>query len=79
MMTISHSELVKERAKLLKEMHKQVIEIGDEDLYMIWTRDGVPDCPDDDILLWIASHDDSWLECIQLFYDICKKAGIIKE
>lgn len=64
------NKLVQERMRLLKQMHQYVIDLGDEDLYIWWIRDGIPDCPDDDILEFIANDDEEWRDCCDLLYKI---------
>lgn len=62
--------LIKTRIDLLKKMHKNIIEIGDEDIYYYWITEAVPDEPDEDIFEFIASHDSQWLNCCKAFYNI---------
>ena len=61
-----HSEFER-RVELLKGMHNYIIDIGDDFVYDIWIRDGVPDEPDDEIFEFIASNDDEWREICELF------------
>lgn len=69
-MTLERMELVKTREKLLRQMHEYVISIGDEDLYWYWITEAVPDEPDDDIYKFIATHDDMWLNCCEVFHKV---------
>lgn len=55
------------RIGFLKDMHNYIIDMGDDDIYEIWIRDGVPDEPDDEIFEFIASNDDDWREVCELF------------
>ena len=57
----------KRRVELLKDMHNYIIDMGDDFIYDIWIRDGVPDEPDDEIFEFIASDDDEWREVCALF------------
>ena len=61
-----HSEFER-RVELLKKMHNYIIDMGDDLVYDIWIRDGVPDEPDDEIFEFIASDDDEWREICELF------------
>lgn len=58
---------IERKIELLKNMHNYIIEMGDEFIYDIWIRDGVPDEPDDEIFKFIASDDDEWREVCELF------------
>lgn len=55
---------------LLKQMHEYVIDIGDEDLYWDWITAAIPDEPTDDIYEFIATHEDLWLNCCEVFHKI---------
>lgn len=58
---------IERKIELLKNMHNYIIEMGDDFIYDIWIRDGVPDEPDDEIFEFIASNDDEWREVCELF------------
>ena len=64
------TEVEQTKMTLLKQMHQYVIDIGDEDLYWYWITEAVPDEPDDGIYEFIATHEDSWLNCCKVFYKI---------
>lgn len=64
-MTIKNT--IEKRIELLKDMHNYIIDMGDDLVYDIWIRDGVPDEPDDEIFEFIASNDDEWTEVCILF------------
>lgn len=55
------------RVELLKGMHNYIIDMGDDFIYDIWIRDGVPDEPDDEIFEFIASDENEWREVCALF------------
>lgn len=63
-------ELIEKRINLLKAMHENIIAKGDDFIYDIWIRDGVPDEPDDEIFEFIASNDDEWCEVCKLFGEL---------
>jgi hypothetical protein len=50
---------MKKENKILElcTMHSMVIECGDEDMYMEWIEEGVPDEPYYGILSWISDND----------------------
>ena len=66
-------ETVKLRAKFLREMDDYVREYyEDEDNFMLWLRDGVPDGADDSMLEDLAEWDSIWLNCINAFAEQIK-------
>lgn len=68
-MTIKNTKQseIERKIELLKDMHNYIIDMGDDFIYDIWIRDGVPDEPDDEIFEFIASDDDEWREICELF------------
>lgn len=68
-MTIKNTKQseIERKIELLKDMHNYIIDMGDDFIYDIWIRDGVPDEPDDEIFEFIASNDDDWREVCELF------------
>ena len=67
---LRHDRSRTDKMTLLKQMHKYVIDIGDEDLYWYWITEAVPDEPDDDIYEFIATHEELWLNCCEVFHKI---------
>lgn len=71
-------ETTKIRTKILREMDTYAREnFEDEDNFLDWLMDGVPDAADDDIIAFIAQNDECWLRVIKCFYKCCKFEGII--
>lgn len=68
-MTIKNTKqsAIERKIKLLKDMHNYILNMGDDFIYDIWIRDGVPDEPDEEIFEFIASNDDDWCEVCELF------------
>jgi len=68
-MTIKNTKQseIERKIELLKDMHNYILDMGDDFIYDIWIRDGVPDEPDDEIFEFIASNDDDWREVCELF------------
>lgn len=64
---------IERKIELLKDMHNYIIEMGDDLVYDIWIRDGVPDEPDDEIFEFIASDDNEWREVCELFGKLVKE------
>jgi len=58
---------IERKIELLKDMHNYILDMGDDFVYDIWIKDGVPDEPDDEIFEFIASNDDDWREVCELF------------
>lgn len=68
------------RAKLMREMDTYIREnVDDEDLFMYWLQDGVPDEADDEMLLELAEIESCWMNVINAFAFISKQIGIIGE
>ena len=61
------------RIGFLKDMHNYIIDMGDDDIYDIWIRDGIPDEPDDEIFEFIAKNDNDWREVCELFGKLVKE------
>lgn len=63
------------RINQLTLMHKLMQEANDEGIYLVWIGDGIPDCPSDDDFLYIATHDETYNECFDLFVQLIAKKG----
>ena len=70
---VTHEELVQTRIKMLKEMNKYIIEMGDEEIWMDWITLGVPDEPSEDDYEFIAEDDDEWNNVCDLFGKLAKE------
>lgn len=68
-MTIKNTKQsqIERKIELLKDMHNYILNMGDDFIYDIWIRDGVPDEPNDEIFEFIASDDNEWREVCELF------------
>lgn len=60
------------RAAKLKRMHEAIIDNGDEELYEIWIRDGIPDEPEDVDFFDIAMDEQSYMEICDLYKKLAK-------
>ena len=68
------------RAKLMREMDNYIRDnVDDEDLFMYWLQDGVPDEADDAMLFELAEIESCWMNIINAFAYLCKQIGIIEE
>ena len=68
------------RAKLMREMDTYIREnVGDEDLFMYWLQEGVPDEADDEMLLELAEIESCWMNIINAFAYLCKQIRIIED
>lgn len=65
-------DLPRNRAYKLKQMHETIIDNGDEDLYEIWIRDGIPDEPEDVDFFDIAMDEQSYMEICDLYKKLAK-------
>lgn len=65
-------DLPRNRAAKLKRMHEAIIDNGDEDLYEIWIRDGIPDEPEDVDFFDIAMDEQSYTEICDLYKKLAK-------
>ena len=71
--------IIQFRAKLMREMDNYVREnIQDEDLFMYWLQDGVPDASDDEDLLEYAAIESCWMNIINAFAYLCRETGMIE-
>lgn len=64
---MTRKELVELRIKFLWDFHKYIIELGDEEIYLAWIEEGVPDEPDEDIMREIAEDDEQWTDVVKVF------------
>lgn len=62
------------RISQLKAMHKLMCNANDENIYMTWIY-LIPDCPSEDDFIEIASDDEQYNECFDLFVKLIAKAG----
>lgn len=67
------------RAKIMREMDDYIREnVDDEDLFMYWLQNGVPDASHDADLLEYAAIENCWMNIINAFAYLCKQIGIIE-
>ena len=64
---MTRKELVELRINFLWDFHKYIIELGDEEIYLAWIEEGVPDEPDEDIMREIAEDDEQWVDVVKVF------------
>ncbi len=64
---MTKKEIIKLRIQFLWDFHKYIIELGDEDIYLAWIEEGVPDEPTDDDMEEIAEDDAMWVDTVEVF------------
>ena len=64
---MTREELIKLRINFLWDFHKYIIELGDEEIYLAWIEEGIPDEPSDDDMKEIAEDDTLWVETVKIF------------
>ena len=64
------------RVSQLKAMHTIMCNTNDEDIYMAWVTNGVPDCPSEDDYVSIALDKEAYNECFDLFVKLVQKKGV---
>lgn len=64
------------RTNYVRIMHDIVCHMNNEEAYMWWIEEGVPDCPSDpDDFEWFAEDDENYDELTELFFKILKRYG----
>ena len=63
------------RMKQLECMHTMIQNANDEDIYMVWVANGIPDGADEVDLLYIALEDSAYKECFDLFVKLIARKG----
>lgn len=63
-----------ERLLAIQKMHQDIIDLGDEELYMVWIM-MVPDEPSDWDFVDIAEDKEFFEECVALYKRLMKKGG----
>ena len=61
------------RIKLLKQMNQYIIDLGDEEVWLEWITEGVPDEASKDDYDYIASNEDEWLDTVKIFANLTKE------
>lgn len=64
---MTRAELIRLRIKFLWDFHKYIENLEDEDIYLEWTRDGIPDNPNNYTMREIAEDDEQWVEVVRVF------------
>lgn len=60
------------RIKLLKQMNQYIIDLGDEEVWLEWITEGVPDEASEDDYDYIAGDEDEWLDTVKIFASLTK-------
>ena len=64
---MTREDLIKLRINFLWDFHKYIIELGDEEIYLAWIEEGVPDEPDNYTMREIAEDDEQWVDVVKVF------------
>lgn len=62
------------RVNQLKAMHQLMLEANDESIYMTWIY-RMPDCPSEEDFIDIATDDEQYNGCFDLFVKLIAKKG----
>ena len=76
---LSHKEVIAgytrdARVNQLKAMHQLMLEANDENIYMTWIY-RIPDCPSEEDFIDIATDDEEYNACFDLFVKLIVKEG----
>lgn len=66
------NSLQRTRKHLLKEMDVYIKKLGDEDIWLQWIEEGVPDKATEEDYNFIAGDDLSWREICELFGNLIR-------
>lgn len=66
-MIITREEMRKTRLSLVHQMHDYIMNTGDEEIFEIWLRDAIPDCPCEEDFEFFAEDADEFKELCNLF------------
>ena len=78
-MTITKEEMRKTRLNLVHQMHDYIMNLGDEDIYEIWIRDCIPDCPCEEDFEYFADDATAFREmCIIFGRLVCHEGGFLE-
>lgn len=66
-MIVTREEMRKTRLNLVRQMHDYIINMGDEKIYEIWTRDCLPDCPDEEDFEFYTDDPTEFREICEIF------------
>ena len=69
--------IIQTRAKMLREFDQYIRNLNISDgQFSRWLSLGVPDGADDETLLEMAEDDGIWLNTVDVFAQICRRAGV---
>ena len=63
----------KSNIERLKAMHQLIRNIDNENAYMEWIVEGIPDEPSEDDFDFIASDEEEYNDCVNLFKEIIEE------
>lgn len=59
----------------LKAMHELMCLANDENIYMAWATEGMPDCPSEQDFFEVALEEEECEEMFELFKELIQKKG----
>lgn len=72
------TDITKCRIEFLKQFDYYVRNIiGDDEITEHWLMNGPSDDLDEDLLHFIATDEEYWLDCVNCFASCCRVAGVI--
>lgn len=66
-MEVTKNEMNKLRLDFVHQMHNYIMDTGDEDIYEVWARDGIPDSPSEEDFEWYAFNQQEFKYLCELF------------
>jgi len=66
-MYVTRKELIKTRAKLLKEMNGYILKMGNVDIWFTWAIVGIPEFATETDYKMLVSDDAEWVDICGLF------------
>lgn len=66
-MTVTKEEMRDIRLQLVHQMHKYIMDTGDEEIYEVWMRDAIPDEPCEEDFEYFADDTTEFKELCEIF------------
>lgn len=66
-MTFTKEEIRKTRLALVHQMHEYIMNTGDEEIFEVWMRDCIPDCPCEEDFEYFANDPEEFKIMCEIF------------
>ena len=66
------------KANIMGGMNEYIKELGDNDIWEIWTEVFPAECSEDELMKMVEDDGVCWLNVVERFAYCCKIAGILK-